>query len=118
MKKTLMIALAGMMLFAFTQCGSNDGGKVAKGSKEYQDNVELYNQIEKAIKNAKTCDELSDAILTTFLAGLTKDKTYTEEEKMTEEEAAELEKLGDNFKELFEKQAEKLGCEDDDFKLF
>ena len=35
MKKTLIIALAGMMLFAFTQCG---GGGSSKGSKEFQDN--------------------------------------------------------------------------------
>ena len=55
MKKTLMIALAGMMLFAFTQCG----GKVAKGSKEYQDNMELYNKLEKSIKDAKnSCRQL------------------------------------------------------------
>ena len=114
MKKTLMIALAGMMLFAFTQCG----GKVAKGSKEYQDNVELYKQIEKAIKEAKTCDELSEALMGTLLAGFANNKTYTDEEKMTEAEKAELKKYGESFEELFKKQADKLGCEEKDFKLF
>ena len=114
MKKTLMIALAGMMLFAFTQCG----GKVAKGSKEYQDNMELYNKLEKSIKDAKTCDELSEALVATFLAGLANDKTYTDEEKMTEAEEAELKKYGESFEELLKKQADKLGCEEDDLKLF
>ena len=31
---------------------------------------------------------------------------------------AELEKYGESFEELFKKQADKLGCEEDDFKLF
>ena len=60
MKKTLLIALAGMMLFAFTQCG---GKGTPKGSKEFQDNMELYNRIEKTVKDAKTCDELQEAVL-------------------------------------------------------
>lgn len=118
MKKTLIIALAGMMLFAFTQCGGNGGAKVAKGSKEFQDNMELYKKVEKSVKEAKTCDELGEMVLNVLFMGLANNKNYAEDEKMTEAEKAELEKYGEKFEEIFKKQAEKLGCEEDDFKLF
>jgi hypothetical protein len=114
MKKTLIIALAGIMMFAFTQCG---GGGVS-GSKEYQDAMKMYKEIEKTIKDAKTCDELSDALMGMLLMGLADNNEYAENEKMTEAEKAELEKYGESFEELFKKQSEKLGCEEDDFKLF
>ena len=114
MKKTLMIALAGMMLLAFTQCG---GGGVS-GSKEYQDNMKMYKEVEKTIKNAKTCDELGEAVMGMLLMGLASNNDYADNEKMTEAEKAELEKYGESFEELFKKQADKLGCEEDDFKLF
>ena len=113
MKKTLMIALTGMMLFAFTQCG---GG--TSGSKEYQDTMKMYKEAEKTIKNAKTCDELSDALMGMLLMGLADNNEYAENEKMTEAEKAELDKYGESFEELFKKQSEQFGCEEDDFKLF
>ena len=119
MKKTFLIALAGMMLFAFTQCGGGNGGTtVSKGSQEFKDNMELYKKIEKTIKDTKTCEELSEAVLGVLFMGLANDKEYADDEKMTEEEKAELEKYGEKFEELFQKQAEKLGCEEDDLKLF
>ena len=108
MKKTLMIALAGMMLFAFTQCG---GGK-AKGSKEYQDTKALIEKLETAVKDANSCDELQEAALALIFSGLAMEK-YTEEEKMTESEKAEIEKLGKELEEVMEKQTKKLGCEDE-----
>ena len=46
MKKTLMIALAGMMLFAFTQCGGN------KGSKEFQDSKALLEKLSEIFEKA------------------------------------------------------------------
>lgn len=113
MKKTLIIALAGILMFAFTQCG----GGSTKGSKEFQDNMELYKEIEKSVKEAKTCDELGEMVLGVLFMSLS-DKDYAEEEKMTEAEKAELEKYGEKFEEIFKKQAEKLGCKEDDFKLF
>ena len=113
MKKTLIIALAGIMMFAFTQCG---GG--VSGSKEYQDNMKMYKEVEKTIKNAKSCDELGEAVMSILLMGLADNKDYADNEKMTEAEKAELDKYGESFEELFQKQSEKLGCEEDDFKLF
>lgn len=117
MKRTILIALAGIMLFAFSQCGGNGGSKVAKGTKEFQDNMELYKQMEKAIKDTKTCDELGEAVLGVLLMGLANENDYADEEKMTEAEKEELEKYGDKFEEIFKKQADKLGCEEDDLKL-
>ena len=114
MKKTLIIALAGIIMFAFTQCG---GGAVS-GSKEYQDNMKMYKEVEKTIKNAKTCDELGEALMGMLLMGLADNNEYADNEKMTEAEKAELDKYGESFEELFKKQADKLGCEEDDFKLF
>ena len=114
MKKSFIIALAGIMLFAFTQCG----GGTTKGSKEFQDNMEMYKKVEQSIKDAKTCDELGETLLGMLFMGLGNDKDYADDEKMTEAEKAELEKYGEKFEELFQKQADKLGCEKDDFKLF
>lgn len=107
MKKTLTIALAGMMLFAFTQCGGN-----SKGSKEFQDSKELLNKLETAVKDAKTCDELKEAALGLLFSGLAA-PTYTDEEKMTESEKEEIEKLGKKLEEVMESKVEKLGCDDD-----
>ena len=118
MKKTLIIALAGMMLIAFTQCGGNGGGKVAKGSQQFQDNMEKYKKVEEAIDNAKTCEELGETLFGMLFMSMAEDKDYAEEDRMTEAEKAELEKYGEKFEELFHKKADKLGCEEDDFKLF
>ena len=108
MKKTLMIALAGMMLFAFTQCGSDN-----KGSKEFQDNKALFEKLEKAIDESQTCDELEDAALTILLSGLAMEE-YADEDKMTEAEKAEMEKLGEKLEKIMEAKVAKLGCDDED----
>jgi len=107
MKKTLMIALAGMMLFAFTQCGGN------KGSKEFQDNKALSEKFEKAINDAQTCDELQDAVLEVLISGMAVEE-YAEEDKMTEAEQAEMEKLGEKLEKLMEAKVARLGCEDEE----
>ena len=99
MKKTIIIALAGIMMFAFTQCG---GG--VSGSKEYQDNMKMYKE--------------GEALMGMLFMGLADNNEYADNEKMTEAEKAELDKYGKSFEELFKKQADKLGCEEDDFKLF
>ena len=107
MKKTLMIALAGMMLFAFTQCGGN------KGSKEFQDSKALSEKFEKAINDAQTCDELQDAVLEVLISGMAVEE-YAEEDKMTEAEQAEMEKLGEKLEKLMEEKVAKLGCDDEE----
>ena len=94
MKKALLIALAGMMLFAFTQC---TGG----GSKEFQDYKKAINEMTKVLNNAKTCEDLESIYdIEENMEGI----VYEENEKITPEEDSELEKL---FKELFKLWDEK-----------
>ena len=108
MKKTLMIALAGMMLLAFTQCGGTET-KAVKGSKEYQETMEVYQQLEKAVNDANTCDELQEAALGLLFSGLAS-KSYADEEKMTEQEEKKVEEYIEKLGNVIEKKSEKLGC--------
>jgi len=108
MKKTLIIALAGIMMFAFTQCG----GGATKGSKEYQESKELYEKLETAVNDAKTCDELQEAALGLLFSGLAS-KSYTDEEKMTEQEKKKLEEYIEKIEKIIEKKSEKFGCDDE-----
>lgn len=55
MKKTLMIALAGLMLFAFTQCGSNDSNK-NDSNKEGDKKEKVKNGAQDAVKNDNSAD--------------------------------------------------------------
>ena len=107
MKKTLIIAFAGMTLFAFTQCGGSSAG-----SKEFQDSKELIEKIETLTKEAKTCEELQEAALGLLLGGIAP-QNYSEKEKMTEKEKDEIEKLSAKLKNELECKFEELGCDDD-----
>jgi len=130
MKKTLIIALAGMMMFAFTQCGGNEKEKetkneqpveeatIVEGSQEFLDNMELFNQMEKSIKDAQTCEELQGAVLGMFgMAMANSQKEYSEQEAITEEEQEKLDDLGDELQELIESKVEELGCEEESDSL-
>lgn len=109
MKKVLLFALAGIIMLAFAQCGGS------KGSKEFQDNKELMNNLEKAVKQAKTCDELEGAVFAVALSAIaTADKEYADNEKMTDKEKETIEKLSKDIEDLMTKKTEELGCEDDD----
>lgn len=107
MKKTLIIALAGIMMFAFTQCGGS------KGSKEYVETRELYQIIEKMVDDATTCDELQEAVFTLIFSGLASDD-YTDEEKMTEAEEAKLEEYLEKIGQRVEKKSAQFGCDEED----
>ena len=126
MKKTLIIALAGMMLFAFTQCGNNNSKESkeektqveAKGTQEFQDNMELFNQIEKSIKDAQNCDELNKAVYGMYEQALSiEQQEYSKEEAVTEEEEEKLDKVGEALKNLVETKMKELGCEKDNYSL-
>jgi len=108
MKKALIIALAGMMLFAFTQCG----GGTTKGSKEFTETKALYEKLEKAAKDAKTCDELQEAAIGLLFSGLANGE-YADEDKITEKEKEEIEKYLEKIGKLIEEKTKKLGCEDE-----
>ena len=116
MKKTLIIALAGMMLFAFTQCGGNGNGneaKTVKGSLEYKDSKKMLQEFEKLVKDANTCDELQEAAIGLLFSGLASNE-YAEEEKMTEEEEKKLDEYMDEIGNVIEKKSKELGCDEED----
>ena len=97
------------MMLAFAQCGGS------KGSKEFQDNKELMNKLEKAVKESKTCDELEGAVFAVALSAIaTADKEYADNEKMTDKEKESIEKMSKDIEDLMTKKTEELGCEGDD----
>ena len=107
MKKTLIIALAGIMMFAFTQCG---GG--AKGSKEYNETKALYEKIEQLVNDATSCEELQEAAFTLIFSGLAS-SNYTDEEKMTESEEAKLEEMIEKLGQTIEEKSTELRCDEE-----
>lgn len=119
MKKTLLIALAGMMMFAFTQCGGNGNANTGsvKGTKQFTETKKMYDELEKMIKDAKSCDELQEAAFGLVMGSLASglgDSKYADDEKMTEKEQEKIEEIAENLLKDAEKKAEKLGCDLDD----
>ena len=105
MKKMLLFALAGIMTLAFTQCGGSTG------TKEFQDNKELVDNLRTTVEQATTCDELQGAVWGVAMAALANaDTEYSDEEKMTEAETKTLEELADDVQDLIKKKGEELGC--------
>ena len=124
MKKTLIIALAGMMLFAFTQCGGGKNEnkedkaktetKSAKASKQFTEMKEAYDEIEKMINDTKDCEELKEAAFAVALGALAIElggDEYTAEDKMTEKEKEQFKKIIDDLSDKTQKKAEQLGCD-------
>ena len=123
MKKIFLIALAGMMLFAFTQCGGNknENGKEgkteiksAKATKQFAEMKEAYDEIEKTIENTKDCEELQEAAFAVALGALAVamgGDEYAAEEKMTEKEKEQFNKIIEDLGDKAKKKAEKLGCD-------
>ena len=116
MKKTLLFALAGIMLLAFTQCGNND--KKTTGSKQYQDLKKGHEEIAKIIEDASDCDELQSALFG-LLALYLQDQEYKEDEQMTADEESEIAKLSDEISKLYDEKAEEFGgCKDESDDLW
>ena len=123
MKKTIIIALAGIMMFAFTQCGGgkNENGKEdkteiksAKATKQFTEMKEAYDEIEKMIKDTKDCEELKEAAFAVALGSLALElggDKYTAEDKMTEKEKEQFNKIIEDLSNKAQKKAEQLGCD-------
>ena len=112
MKKTLIIALAGMMLFAFTRCGES-----TKGTKQFIEAKEYYNGLEKIIKDASTCEELQDVAIGLLIGRVENavgGKQYTEDEKMTEKESEQLIQFAEKLLEEAYNKGKNMGCDFDD----
>ena len=103
MKKTFMIALAGLMLFAFTQCGG--------GSKEFQDSKKAIKEQISILKGIKTCEDLEKAEeKLEKISDEMDEKEYDEKDQMTPEEKEEFQKL---VKEMMTLALEKYDLCDD-----
>ena len=115
MKKTLIIALAGMMLFAFTQCGGNGKEtKTVKASKQFTEMKEAFDEVEKMIKDTKDCEELKEAAFAVALGALAVElggDEYTAEDKMTEKEKEQFNKIIEDLSDKAQKKAKQLGCD-------
>ena len=115
MKKTLIIALAGMMMFAFTQCGGNGKEtKSVKATKQFTEMKEAFDAVEKMIKDTKNCEELQEAAFSVALGALAVElggDEYTAEEKMTEKEKEQFNKIIEDLSDKAQKKAKQLGCD-------
>lgn len=98
MKKTFLIALAGMMLFAFTQCN--------KGSKEFQDTKAGIKEMTKAVQNAKACEDIEKAV--DEVVKKYADKKYEDKDKMTKEEEEKIKKMTEEMEKVTKETTEKL----------
>ena len=132
MKKTLIIALAGLMMFAFTQCGGNGKEKENKneqaveetstvtGTKQYTDLMSAYDELGKTLKNVTTCEELEEVAMALVLGSLAMDlgsSQYSADDKMTEKEQEKMKETIEKLLKDAEKKAEKLGCEKKEYSL-
>ena len=107
MKKSLLIALVGIVLFALTSCG----GSSSKGTKEFKDAKALVEKFDKQVSNAKTCDELQTIVENmTEEAEAMEDITYAEAEQLTPEEEEILNELVTKMTENFVSKTLELEC--------
>lgn len=116
MKKTLILALATIIVMALASCGgnsnkkANDNGEATetsvkldgKGTLQFQECKAVYAQLEKDLKKAKTCEELKATLLSVF-DNLPLLKEYPEGQSMTEEELNKLTEIADGIKEKYDK---------------
>ena len=123
MKKNLIIALAGMMLFAFTQCGDDgkdtkkDGENKGKketisGSKEYAEALDALKRYEKALDKVKDCEDMDIALNEFRLAEYKLSKKHDEfgSDTMTLEEKEKFRKQADVVYTKEENKAKELNC--------
>ena len=101
--KKVLIALLGFALVAFPACS---GG----GSKEFKDSKQTIEKIQKAVNDAKTCQEVQEAALG-LIVGALASGSYAEGEKMTDAEKQKIEKITKDLSDAIEKKLKKLGCE-------
>lgn len=121
MKKTLLIALAGLMMFAFTQCGDDNNGskkegeETIKGTKEYvtwkkayEEAIKVVNGIEDCMDVYKAEDKFKEIFKEADYGDVHHDEVYEEKDRMTDKEREELLELEKELEKLIEKKS--AGC--------
>lgn len=100
MKKTVIIALAGIIMLAFTQCGGS-----VQGSKEYQDALKHFKKVGDMVAKAKTCADLDS--VTEFFYGYEAPE-YAEGDRLTEAENKLLVKEIRRIDSIFNEKQDRL----------
>ena len=100
MKKTILLALMGFMLFAFTQCGSGE-------SKEFKDFQKALNEFESQVNKAKSCDDLIAAEVA-FGKCQWANTDYDEKDQMTEDETTKAKEMLKKAQKLADDREDEL----------
>lgn len=113
MKKSLLLALVGILFFAFTSCSGDSKSK--NESKEFAETKAYIQKFEKAFNDATSCEEVEDLYEQMETeAWKFATKTYEENEKITEVEEEALTKLAEKWIETIQKKVQELGCDEAD----
>ena len=124
MKKTLLLFLALLMTFAFTQCDSKNNGsnkettsteaavngtqKPKDASPEFINQSASLNEMITAIRNGNDCDQIEADLKA--ISEKYSNKTFQENEKIRDDEKEEIMKLYNEFAMVAEAKAKELGC--------
>ena len=119
MKKALLIALFGLMfvgLASFTngtqpEATSENNTSInnpVNDSKEFAYAKAILKKYEDLFKKATSCDEMEEILIQ---MGNEEEIDFDDDEKMTEEEYAEFEKLTLNLMLVVQQKVEEFGCE-------
>lgn len=120
MKKSLLFALVGFMFLTLTSFAEVSEPMVNQGnntsiskpdgeSKEYIAAKALINKYNKLFKNATSCDEIKEIV------NLMDDEEipyFEEEDKMTADEQAEIEKMAFDLVMTIQNKVIELGCDE------
>lgn len=113
MKKSFLIALAGILFFALTSCG--DSTKSKGESKEFAEAKAFIQKYDKAFQDAQSCEELEELMekMEDDAWSLNSD-SYEEADRITDAEETELQKLAMSWIETISKKVVELGCEEEE----
>ncbi len=102
MKKTLLIAMVGIVLMAFTSC-------TPKSTKQFNESKATLEQLQQQVEAVTTCEELQ--LATDGVNGLTNSTVvYADNEKMTAEEQATFTQMLDSLNVKMQAKFAELGC--------
>lgn len=114
MRKNILFAFAGILLFSFVQCGGKDNKKdksnddSQEASQEFLDKYVYYTGCQDAINKATTCEELekyTEEVPIIF-------REYSKKDLMTEAEEERIHKLQEEVEKLYQETENDL-CKSD-----
>ena len=113
MKKSLLVALVGILFFALTSCG--DSTKANQDSKEFAAAKAYIEKYDKAFQDAQSCDELENIMVQMEEEAYAIDsENFAEDERITEAEEEALKDLVMGWLETIQKKVNELGCDEEE----